>query len=158
MHCYLMSEFARFLFIFFVFHRCLRSLSSSCLRCFSSSLYARWTWGRSALPADHKQNPMLIKQLKDSGKNSQQMVNISLRENKSYFLAWNITMCTICVCIERYVCTCEILLTVERGVASARSVSIVIEMILTAGNHRSPAETSLTHTFLITSLYVCYWA
>ena len=101
-----------------------------------NSPLCRVNLGSSALRSDHKQNPMLIKQLKDSGKNSQQMVNISLRENKWYFLAWNITMCTICVCIERYVCTCEILLTVERGVASARSVSIVIEMILTAGAHQ----------------------
>ena len=95
-----------------------------------NSPLCRVNLGSSALRSDHKQNPMLIKQLKDSGKNSQQIINVS------YFLAWNITMCTICVCIERYVCTCEILLTVERGVASARSVSIVIEMILTAGAHQ----------------------
>ena len=96
-----------------------------------NSPLCRVNLGSSALRSDHKQNPMLIKQLKDSGKNSRQIVHVS------HFLDWDITMDYVRVDGKVCIRTCEIFLTVERGgVASARSVSIVIEMILTAGAHQ----------------------
>ena len=55
-----------------------------------------------SVPPDHKQNPVLIKQLKDPGKNSQQIVNLH----------------TIAC---HTVCTCEMFLTVDSCICQERS-------------------------------------
>ena len=74
-----------------------------------NSPLCRVNLGSSALRSDHKQNPMLIKQLKDSGKNSLQIVHVS------HFLDWDITMDYVPVYGKVCIRTCEIFLTVEGG-------------------------------------------
>ena len=77
-----------------------------------------------------KQNPVLIKQLSKIQEITHNSIGVKH-------------------CAVMNVCTCKMFLTAQR-VASARSGSIVIEMILAAGARQSPG-THLSHTFLIAS-------